>query len=124
MNAVARLWAAGLKVTANGDALVVAPRWALTEELRELIKRNKQELLRELGEIEERRVRLQDLAQELRERPSDRCAFEVTESDPIAVSLAIRTITGIVVGELAIERHRWDRALFLRTLEETSRRPQ
>lgn len=49
MPAVARLRSAGLRLTAQGDTLLVEPRSALTDELRALIKAHKTEILEALA---------------------------------------------------------------------------
>lgn len=46
------LWAAGLTLTARGDELVVAPRNRLTDELRQVIREHKPEILGALAEAE------------------------------------------------------------------------
>lgn len=49
MALLAQLRERGLRVVAQGDALLVEPRSALTDELRAMIRANKPQLLRELA---------------------------------------------------------------------------
>ncbi|HVZ36444.1 MAG TPA: hypothetical protein VG963_28640 [Polyangiaceae bacterium] len=54
MAALDRLHAAGLRVTAMGDTLLVEPRTRLTDELRAYIRQHKPVLLAELGQSGDR----------------------------------------------------------------------
>jgi hypothetical protein len=76
------------------------------------------------------RARLLKVAQQLRDRPDQRLATDVIDAPlkrgsgaPVSVVLAVRTAAGIVAGELQVPRERFDPALFLRTLTETSETP-
>ncbi len=78
-------------------------------------------------DLEARRAHVE---RELAEHPEKRVAFDVADAPlrpepgaPVSVVLAVRTAAGIVSGELHIPRKRFDAALFLKTLEESSRRP-
>jgi len=115
----------GIELTpTDGKLHYEAPAGRLTAELREALTKHKAAILDVLQAERVRENRAGRLARELQERPGDRYCFEVTEADPVIVALAIRTATGIVVGELAIPQDRWDHALFFSALETTSRRPQ
>src|SRR5438105_3001211 len=114
-----RLQERGVHLRIQGDAIVAAPRDALTDELRALIREHKpalldamkaaQPCLDELSNNEARELRREQAVQMLRELSSRRSAFLAEERDEqVLVMVAVRTIEcGIVTGELAIPKERW-----------------
>lgn len=128
MSAVlACLQGAGLQLRSSGEQVIVTPRSALTDELREFIRDNKPAILDELTALERRRARVE---RELVEHPGQRAAIDAADSPlrpeagkPVSVVVAIRTTAGIVSGELSVPRERFDAVLFFRTLQDTSERP-
>lgn len=77
--------------------------------------------------VERRRARLEA---ELHQHPERRIATDVANAplrpesgEPVSVVMAVRTAEGIVAGEFTIPRERFDAALFLQFLNETSERP-
>jgi hypothetical protein len=132
MSALARLREHGLRLHIAGEQLIVAPRSALTDELRALIRTQKRSILDELaGAFETQRAARQTKVEaELRARPELHVAFDVANADlhtgpgePVSVVLAVRHGEHILSGELHIPRERWDMALFLRTVDSDSERP-
>ncbi len=145
-----RLRHLGVNVRSDGSRLIVAPRDALTDELRILIRTNKPALVAALAVAGERpdggRSRttrplvqsgsLSVPEQEARERrrvqalrmlaghPAQRVAFVAGEEcrGRVAIMLAVRARTGgSVTGELVIDRSRWDPWLFAAMLEQLDR---
>jgi len=133
MTALVRLRAAGLKLTASGGRLLVEPRSALTDELRELIRANKSALLKELraadnvryrtsaAALEARRYRVE---RQLREHPELRVAFDAINAplrpgpgEQVSVVLGVRCGEHILVGEITVPRERFQPALFLLTVD-------
>jgi hypothetical protein len=129
MGALAELRTRGLRLDVVGESLIVEPSSALTDELRECIRSHKPELLEELhreiaaGTDAAREDRLQRVTQQLRKHAKDRLAFEVNEGDPVLVTLAIRAGESIAAAEYEIQRDRWDRTLFIKTITETAEKP-
>ena len=128
-----RLQECGVHLRIQGDAIVAAPRDALTDELRALIREHKPALLDAmkaaqpcLDELsnEARELRREKAVQMLRELSSRRSAFLAEERDEqVLVMVAVRTIEcGIVTGELAIPKVRWKPASFRYFLDEMDRR--
>jgi hypothetical protein len=128
---LARLSALGVWLTREGEAIRAAPRSALTDEARSLIRAHKGELLAALGDKGEGDV-LPDPAAEARrqrvlamlaDRPGIRYAVLTdTEADPEAVilTLAIRRALpdgGTVTCELAIPRAKYRPFLLLELVE-------
>jgi len=110
----------GLRVWAEGERLLVAPRAHLIEETRRLIREHKAELLAALVAplpdpgAEARRSRVLAM---LVEHPEARYAsVSDFQSDPDAVILAL-AIRGRATCELRIPREKWDGVLFLELLE-------
>jgi len=125
----------GLRITTDGDRLLIEPRSALTDELREAIRAEKPSILRELVAehvlaervLEGRRARVE---RQLLARPELRRSFDVADTpltaspgEPVSVVLAVRHGEHILSGELHSPRERWDMELFLRTLDPGSERP-
>jgi len=119
MTALLRLRAAGLKLTAHGDTILVEPRSGLTDELRALIRANKQALLNELRAAA-REPRIAQATRQLTEAPARRAAYIAGEETDgvVPVTVVIQTPDGLVTGDLAIPKERWDPWLFLKFLEE------
>jgi TubC N-terminal docking domain len=78
INLLSRLRDAGLKVAANGDALVIGPRDLLTDELRAAIRSHKCELLAELPRYRWRIVEVSGEAKEVC------CLPEMTAAEVLA----------------------------------------
>jgi tubulysin polyketide synthase-like protein len=142
-----RLRNLGVNVRTDGSRLIVAPRDALTDELRTAIRANKPALVAALApaggspgssrlgttqalvqtsrlsvlEEEARERRRAQALRRLAEHPDRRVAFVAGEEfrGLVAVMLAIRTRTaGSVTGELVIDKSRWDPWLFPAMLEQ------
>ncbi len=111
---LARLHAAGIRVKADGEDLVVRPQAPLTEDQLAYLRRHKPQLIAELRRADEVRSRL--LAH-LAVDPELVRAFEVVDpdSDPVRVAVAIR---GVGSCELLIRQERWDPVEFLRLIHE------
>jgi len=124
---LARLQALGLRLTRQGDAIRAAPRSALSDETRGLIRAHKAELLQALPELVDRpqgiaREPLEDLHAEahrqrvigmLAERPDTKYAVLTDDqADPEGVILVI-AIRGVVTCELRIPRQKYDPFLLL-----------
>jgi hypothetical protein len=125
MAAVARLHAAGLRLAVRGDTLLVEPRSALNDELRQFIRQNKPAILRELVTLERRRQQVErELAEHSEKRVAADAPLRPEPGAPVSVVIACRTPAGIVSGELLVQRERFDAALFFRTLEAATGRPQ
>ena len=131
MSALTRLRDHGLQLHISGEQLIVAPRWALTDELRALIRAQKRNILSELaGQNDYKRASRQaGVEAELRAHPERRVAFDVADApadsesgEPVSVVLAARHGEHILSGELFIPRERWNMALFVRTLDSDSTR--
>ncbi len=70
-----------------------------------------------------RQERIDKATRLLRESPRCRAAFVGQESGLlIPVTVVIRTPQGLVTGELAVSKERWDRVLFFEFLEDQERR--
>jgi hypothetical protein len=122
----------GLVLSAAGDQLLVQPRSALTEPLRETIRASKAAIL---GELEDeasatRKARQAKVERELRAHPERKRAFDVADAplkaapgEPVSVVLAVRHGEQILSGELRIPRERWDLVAFV-ALMESPERPQ
>jgi hypothetical protein len=122
---LARLWALGVRLTREGEAIRAAPRSALTDEARDLIRAHKAELLAVLpadggddplpdATAEARRQRVLAM---LAERPGMRyVVLTDTETDPEAVVLAL-AIRGVATCELRIPREKYDPFLLLELIE-------
>lgn len=126
---LARLSALGVRLSREGEAIRAAPRLALTEEARSLIRAHKAELLAALAiegdplpdpAAEARRQRMLAM---LAKRPGIRYAVVTdTEADPDAVILAL-AIRGAmpdgstVTAELAIPRAKYDPVMLLDLIE-------
>jgi len=118
------LRAKGFSLSLDGGKLLVAPSEQLTDELRDLIRAHKLELVDELSRLEARRERVE---RHLLDDPTIRTDADVegvpldkTPGDPISVVIAVRTPQGIVSGELLIPREKWDPHLFQKYLLECS----
>jgi TubC N-terminal docking domain len=132
MSALAQLREQGLQLQVLGEQLLVAPRSALTDELRALIRAQKRSILSELaGTLEHRRTARQAKVEaELRACPQLRVAFDVVSvpldaapSTPVSIVVAVRHGAHILSGELHVPRERWDTVVFLRTVDAGSARP-
>ena len=132
MSAVARLREYGLRLQIAGEQLLVAPRSALTDELRALIRAQKRSILNELADTSEtqRAARQTKVEAELCARPDLLVCFDVADSplqagngQPVSVVLAVRHGEHILSGELHIPRERWDMAVFLRMVDPGTPRP-
>ena len=134
MALLAELRARGLRVTVDGDKVIVAPRSGLTDELRALIRANKPVILREVAAETRPALEMRGAlaARRLLDDGKLRVTFDVVDAPlrseksgpPVSVVLAVRTPQGIVFGELHIPRERWDVVLFAQILEQTAERPQ
>ncbi len=140
-----RLRHLGVNVRTDGSRLIVAPRDALTDELRTLIRQHKPALVAVLAlsakedpggvrpattdalaqsgrlEHEARERRRAQALRMLAEHPAQRIAFVAGEEywGGIAVMLAVRTPTARqVTGERVIDKSRWDPWLFAAMLEQ------
>lgn len=71
-----------------------------------------------------RETRIRQAIQMLREKPSRRSAYIAGQecADMVPVTIVIRTSHGLVTGDVAVPRDRWDPALFLRFLQEQDER--
>jgi hypothetical protein len=132
MSALARLRDHGLRLQIAGEQLVVAPRSALTDDLRALIRSQKQRILSELAGTSdaERAARETKVAAELRTHPEMRVAFDVANvplqtgaGEPVSVVLAVRHGEEILSGEIHIPRDRWDARAFVVVVESGSGKP-
>ena len=111
----------GLRVWAEGDRLLVAPKARITDETRRLIREHKAELLTALSAdtlsdpaAEARRQRVLAM---LAERPSVRyAAITDTLAVPgsVVLTLGVRHVGTV---ELLIPADKWDGVLFLEMLE-------
>ena len=116
---LARLRAAGVTVTPDPErpgGVIASPRDRLTDELRCLIRANKQELVAELGrsaarDLERRRA---EVVARLKADSALRYAFDVQGAAPdqsardVSVMLGLRDSAGtIVTGELCVPADRW-----------------
>jgi hypothetical protein len=126
MSALALLREHGLRLHVVGEQLVVAPRSALTDELRALIRAQKRSILNELEGTSEtqREARQVKVEAELRAHPDLRLVFDVADAplsagvnEPVSVVVAVRHGEHILSGELHIPRERWDMSLFLSTVD-------
>lgn len=109
-----QLTGAGLSVTASGATLIVTPREVLTDDLRELIRENKNALLATLNGAEARRNRVLAM---LAERPGIRYAVLTdAQADPDAVILTL-AIRGKATCELRIPHDRYEPFLLLDLLD-------
>jgi hypothetical protein len=131
-----RLHRDGLQVRTDGERVLLSPREKVTAQVVEVVRQHKPALLEALAaptrpaphpELERRRALIE---RDLAEHPDKRVAFDVADAplrpepgEPVSVVLAFRTPVGIVSGELHVPRERFEPVLFIRTLEETSRRP-
>jgi hypothetical protein len=106
---MARLTAAGVKLTANGEDLLAEPRAALTDELRTLIRAHKAEILDSLAEVkrgrEERHRRVEELL--AAEPDRKRVAIFDLNQNPAYVLCTIG-IRGVGSCELCIPRDKYD----------------
>lgn len=122
MSALTRLRAAGFKVMAQGDKVLISPRERLTDELRAWIREHKPTLLAELGQSRDRPSLAATLAtgDPASDSDRDRAYREVLavlerhphverayttrwEGNALIVSLAVRNVG---MCELAIPRER------------------
>lgn len=107
---LAMLRAAGLSLRADGQALHVEPRSALTDDLRETIRANKNAILRELSAeapplTPEQEAARRNVLARLAANPGIRRAFvNRWEGDVMILTLAVRDIG---TCELAIPRERF-----------------
>ncbi len=120
---LARLSVLGVRLTREGEAIRAAPRSALTDEARALIRAHKAEILVALREpaddplpdaaMEARRQRVLAM---LAQRPGIRYAVVVDnpDTDPVIVALGIR---GQATCELRIPRAKYDPFLLLDLIE-------
>lgn len=117
---LARLSALGVRLTREGEVIRAAPRSALTDEARALIRAHKSEILATLAAaslpdpaMEARRKRVLDM---LAERPGIKYAVVVDspDTDPVILALAIR---GQATCELRIPREKFDPFLLLDLIE-------
>jgi hypothetical protein len=122
MSALAQLREHGLQLQVLGEQLLVAPRSALTDELRALIRAQKRGILSELAGASEtqRAARQTKVEAKLHTHPELHVAFDVANADlhtgpgePVSVVLAVRHGEHILSGELHIPGELWDMALFL-----------
>lgn len=95
MTLLAQLQGRGLRVTIQGDALLVEPRSALTDEMRAMIRANKRLLLRELaGKGEslpadlDRRIRLMGRRWQYTEAELA-AVVDLARCDPIGWAMAV-----------------------------------
>lgn len=120
---LSRLSALGVRLTREGEAIRAAPKSALTDEARALIREHKSEILAALAAAP-----LPDLAAEARrqrvlamlaERPGIRYAVVVDnpDTDPVILALAIQ---GVGTCELRIPRAKYDPFLLLDLIERHS----
>lgn len=132
MSVLARLRDHGLRVHLDAGQLLVAPRSALTDELRALIRSQKGSILNELADAldTQRAKRQAKVEADLQANPDLRVAFDVADvplnpgsGRMLSVVLATRHHEHILSGELHIPRERWDMSLFLRTVDRGSERP-
>lgn len=113
----------GLRIRAAGEALIVEPRSALTDELRAAIRANKPAILRELadGGFEARRRRVLAM---LADSPSSiRYAWLAdpnTQADYVSVALAIRDVGSC---ELRILKERYDPVRMMEIIEASAKTP-
>ncbi len=101
-----------IRLAAEGGALTYeGPQGAMTDELRQLIREHKAEILAELKATKARAKVLSDL----RTHPGIRYAAEVDASrDPVTVMLAIRDVGTCV---LEIDAERWNLEQFIALLD-------
>lgn len=107
----------GILLEVAGDQLrYKSPRGVLTPELVGELKAHKPELLLELSRLSEQQ---QAAIEKLKDTPSLKCAFVVGDSDsnPVRVSVAVRTEDGIAVGDLLVPAEKWDPFLFLEMIQ-------
>lgn len=118
MDALATLMRAGLTVESDGDKLLVQPRHLLTDQLRELIRAHKPDILGALQAanenpvMEDRRHRVLAM---LDAQPGIRYAIEVADpdADPVIVTVGIR---GAAAFDMKIPRHSFDPFLLIELL--------
>ncbi len=131
LSALTHLREHGLRLHIAGEQLIVSPRSALTDDLRALIRSQKQGILKELagGLDAERTARQTKVEGELRTHPELRMAFDVVGAalradarKSVSVVLALRHGDHILSGELLIPGERWDMRLFLSTIDRGSDR--
>lgn len=117
---LARLSALGVRLTREGELIRAAPRSALTDEARALIRAHKSEILAALAAApppdlaaEARRQRVLTM---LAERPHIRYAVVVDDpdTDPVLLAVAVRDVG---TCELAIPREKYDPFLLLDLVE-------
>lgn len=126
MSALAQLRDRGLHLSAKDGALTVRPREALTDDLRQVIRTNKDAILRDLAEESARSTKCQrqeriDVATRmLHQVPSRNRAFVAGEEtgDGIPVTVVIRTAHGMITCELTIAKEHWSPTLFLQFLQQ------
>lgn len=119
MDALATLVRAGLTVEGAGDKLLVQPRHLLTDELREMIRAHKPDILgalqaaNENPAMEDRRHRVRAM---LDAQPGIRYAIEVADpdADPVVVTVGIR---GAATFDMEIPRHSFDPFLLIELLD-------
>jgi hypothetical protein len=125
-----RLRERGVHLRAQGETLVAAPRNALTDELRALIRNHKQTLLDALASEpaelqkrarEERRQRAIQVLQETLTRSAFIAGAPTAAGVPVMV--AVRSTEGAFIsGEVLVPRDKWDPVLFLGFLQEMDQR--
>jgi len=119
---LARLSALGLRLAREGEAIRAAPRSALTDEARDLIRTHKAELLAALTNegdplpdpaAESRRQRVLAM---LAERPGVRYAVVVDDpdTDPVRLMVGIRDVATF---EVEIPKSKYDPVLLLDLIE-------
>lgn len=119
---LARLSALGVQLSREGEAIRAAPRSALTDQARDLIRAHKAELLAALANEGDRlpdpvaEARRQRVVAMLRESPRIRYAVVVDnpDTDPVIVALGIR---GQATCELRVPLVKFDPFLLLDLIE-------
>jgi hypothetical protein len=120
---LARLAALGVRLSREGERIRVAPRSALTDEARDLIREHKAELLAALADTDRTlpgaaaEARRQRVLAMLAERPSIQyVVLTDTDADAEGVILVL-AIRGVATCELRIPREKCDPFLLLELIE-------
>jgi len=121
---IARLSSLGIRLIRDGDVIRAAPRSALTDETRTMIRQHKAELLAALASDllpdPQTVARRQRVLSMLDDNPTAKYAAVTAErSRPgwMTLTIALRTPTEIVTTDLLIPIDKWDGIVFIEMLE-------
>lgn len=117
---LAELRAAGLEVSAEGEAVKLAPLDRITREVLALVRAHRESILAELAAEASLEARRALVVRQLEANPHLARAFDAQGATPagpaphpVSVMVATRTACGIVTGALEIPGDKWDMAAFM-----------